>query len=91
MLFPFLEGYVGLLMFLTPCYQWPTFRSPNGPPPPMIRPVRRPPIVTGGPSLRSAIVALVFALVANASANVLIRWGMKDLELTLVLDQEWSP
>jgi multidrug transporter EmrE-like cation transporter len=33
--------------------------------------------------LRTAIVALVFALVANASANVLIRWGMKDLQLSL--------
>ena len=33
--------------------------------------------------MRSAIVALVFALIANATANVLIRWGMKDLQLNL--------
>jgi len=33
--------------------------------------------------VRSATVALVFALVANATANVLIRWGMKDLQLSL--------
>ena len=33
--------------------------------------------------MRTAIFALVFALVANATANVLIRWGMKDLELSL--------
>ena len=33
--------------------------------------------------MRSAIIALVFALVANATANVLIRWGMKDLQLNL--------
>ncbi len=33
--------------------------------------------------MRSAILALVFALVANATANVLIRWGMKDLQLSL--------
>ena len=33
--------------------------------------------------MRTATLALVFALVANATANVLIRWGMKDLELTL--------
>lgn len=33
--------------------------------------------------MRTATFALVFALVANATANVLIRWGMKDLELSL--------
>ena len=33
--------------------------------------------------MRSATVALVFALVANATANVLIRAGMKDMELSL--------
>jgi small multidrug resistance pump len=33
--------------------------------------------------VRTAIAALVFALLANASANVLIRWGMKDLQLSL--------
>lgn len=33
--------------------------------------------------MRPATVALIFALLANASANVLIRWGMKDLELSL--------
>ena len=33
--------------------------------------------------MRSAIIALVFALIANATANVLIRWGMKDLQLNL--------
>ena len=33
--------------------------------------------------MRSATVALVFALVANATANVLIRWGMKDMPLSL--------
>ena len=33
--------------------------------------------------MRTATLALVFALVANATANVLIRWGMKDLELSL--------
>jgi len=33
--------------------------------------------------VRSAIIALVFALIANATANVLIRWGMKDLQLNL--------
>lgn len=33
--------------------------------------------------MRTATVALAFALVANATANVLIRWGMKDLQLSL--------
>ncbi len=33
--------------------------------------------------MRSAIAALVFALCANATANVLIRLGMKDLTLSL--------
>ena len=33
--------------------------------------------------MRSATLALVFALLANATANVLIRWGMKDLQLSL--------
>lgn len=33
--------------------------------------------------MRTATFALVFALIANATANVLIRWGMKDLELSL--------
>jgi multidrug transporter EmrE-like cation transporter len=33
--------------------------------------------------VRHAVAALVFALVANATANVLIRWGMKDLALDL--------
>lgn len=33
--------------------------------------------------MRPATLALIFALLANASANVLIRWGMKDLELSL--------
>jgi len=33
--------------------------------------------------VRTATVALAFALVANATANVLIRWGMKDLQLSL--------
>ncbi|MEZ4389004.1 MAG: SMR family transporter [Candidatus Krumholzibacteriia bacterium] len=33
--------------------------------------------------MRPATLALIFALVANATANVLIRWGMKDLELSL--------
>lgn len=33
--------------------------------------------------MRPATMALIFALLANASANVLIRWGMKDLELSL--------
>ena len=33
--------------------------------------------------MRSAIIALVFALIANATANVLIRWGMKDMQLNL--------
>ena len=33
--------------------------------------------------MRHAGAALVFALVANATANVLIRWGMKDLALDL--------
>ena len=34
--------------------------------------------------MRSATFALVFALIANATANVLIRWGMKDAEVSLV-------
>ena len=29
-------------------------------------------------AVRTASLALVFALIANAAANVLIRWGMKD-------------
>ena len=33
--------------------------------------------------MRTATFALVFALLANATANVLIRWGMKDLQLSL--------
>ena len=33
--------------------------------------------------MRTATLALVVALVANATANVLIRWGMKDLQLSL--------
>ena len=33
--------------------------------------------------MRTATLALVFALLANATANVLIRWGMKDLQLSL--------
>jgi len=33
--------------------------------------------------VRTATFALVFALLANATANVLIRWGMKDLQLSL--------
>lgn len=33
--------------------------------------------------MRTATFALVFALIANATANVLIRLGMKDLELSL--------
>ncbi len=33
--------------------------------------------------MRTATLALVFALVANATANVLIRWGMKDMQLSL--------
>ena len=33
--------------------------------------------------MRSAVAALVFALVANATANVLIRWGMRDQPLSL--------
>jgi spermidine export protein MdtJ len=31
--------------------------------------------------VRTASFALVFALLANAAANVLIRWGMKDQAL----------
>ena len=33
--------------------------------------------------MRTATFALVFALIANATANVLIRWGMKDAEVSL--------
>jgi len=33
--------------------------------------------------VRTATLALVFALLANATANVFIRWGMKDLQLSL--------
>jgi multidrug transporter EmrE-like cation transporter len=33
--------------------------------------------------VRTAVFALVFALLANATANVLIRWGMKDMQLSL--------
>ena len=33
--------------------------------------------------MRTAVFALVFALLANATANVLIRWGMKDMQLSL--------
>jgi multidrug transporter EmrE-like cation transporter len=33
--------------------------------------------------MRTASLALAFALIANATANVLIRWGMRDLELSL--------
>ncbi len=33
--------------------------------------------------MRSAVAALIFALLANATANVLIRMGMKDLTLSL--------
>jgi spermidine export protein MdtJ len=33
--------------------------------------------------VRTASLALVFALIANATANVLIRWGMKDQTLNL--------
>jgi multidrug transporter EmrE-like cation transporter len=32
--------------------------------------------------VRTAVFALVFALLANATANVLIRMGMKDLTLS---------
>ncbi len=32
--------------------------------------------------MRTAVLALAFALVANAGANVLIRLGMRDLVLT---------
>ena len=34
-------------------------------------------------SVRTATLALVFALLANATANVLIRWGMRDQPLSL--------
>ncbi len=33
--------------------------------------------------MRAASLALAFALLANATANVLIRWGMKDQALSL--------
>ena len=33
--------------------------------------------------MRTASLALAFALLANATANVLIRWGMKDQALSL--------
>jgi multidrug transporter EmrE-like cation transporter len=33
--------------------------------------------------LQTAVAALVVALLANATANVLIRWGMKDLTLDM--------
>ncbi|MBD3221295.1 EamA family transporter [bacterium] len=38
--------------------------------------------------MRNAAIALVFALVANATANVLIRMGMRDLELSLARPAE---
>ena len=33
--------------------------------------------------MRTAVFTLIFALLANATANVLLRWGMKDLDLSL--------
>ncbi len=33
--------------------------------------------------MRTAIFTLIFALLANATANVLLRWGMRDLDLSL--------
>ena len=53
---------------------WPRMAE-QGVPAPAIRPEDH--------TVRTASFALAFALLANAAANVLIRWGMKDQVLSL--------